>query len=273
LQRSARAPEPEPPRSALVAALSARLSREGAPRIQMLVIVALAGATGFLVSTVGVSAGLDSMALRYPLAALLGYLSFVALLRLWVAWQRGRLDPADLAVDAGLPGRPGEGADLDPGAGSGGEAGGGGAGRSWDAQGPMQEPAGEEAAECGGAWARADSPAADVAEAAGGSLDADELWLAVLALALALGGLCAAAYVIYTAPLLLAELALDAALVSAVYRRVRRRDARHWSRGVLRRTWLPALLLVASFWLVGLALSSAAPEARSVGEALAALRG
>jgi hypothetical protein len=137
----------------------------------------------------------------------------------------------------------------------------------------MQEPAGEEAAECGGAWARADSPAADVAEAAGGSLDADELWLAVLALALALGGLCAAAYVIYTAPLLLAELALDAALVSAVYRRVRRRDARHWSRGVLRRTWLPALLLVASFWLVGLALSSAAPEARSVGEALAALRG
>jgi hypothetical protein len=78
-------------------------------------------------------------------------------------------------------------------------------------------------------------------------------------------------YVIYAAPLLLAEVALDAALVSTAYRKLRREEAGHWAGAVLRRTWLPAVVLVASLVAAGYALQRIVPEAQSIGGVVRAL--
>ena len=104
------------------------------------------------------------------------------------------------------------------------------------------------------------------------SIDLDDAWWLVVAGLLALGGALAIGYVVYIAPVLLAEVALDAALVTAVYRRLRPHDAQHWAIGVLRQTWVPAVLLVLFLAGMGAALQQVAPEARSIGGVVAHLR-
>ena len=111
--------------------------------------------------------------------------------------------------------------------------------------------------------------------AAGGGwsfdLDLDDGWWLLLAAVLLCGGALAVVYVIYIAPVLLAEVALDAALVTTVYRRVRPHDIQHWSLGVVRRTWVAALVLALCLGGAGAALQQVAPEARSIGGVLAHL--
>ena len=67
------------------------------------------------------------------------------------------------------------------------------------------------------------------------SLDLDDLWWLVLLIVAVLGALITIGYVIYDAPQLLAEVALDAGLVSAMYHRIRHEPEQHWSRAALRR--------------------------------------
>jgi hypothetical protein len=102
--------------------------------------------------------------------------------------------------------------------------------------------------------------------------DLDELWPLAVAVACALGGLIAVMYVISTAPVLLSEVALDAAIVSTLYGRLRKQDMSHWAVTVLRRTWVPALGLLALAAVGGYALERAAPEAQSIGSVIRALR-
>ena len=85
------------------------------------------------------------------------------------------------------------------------------------------------------------------------------------------GGFIAIGYVIYAAPILLAEVALDAAIMSALYRRLRREDASHWAMTVVRKTWLPALALMIVAAVAGYALQLAVPDARSIGGVMRAL--
>jgi hypothetical protein len=86
------------PRQELVDQLRSRLRRQGAPKLQLLFIVCVAGTIGFLVSAAGLWLGLTSMTVRYALAAVSGYLAFLLLIRAWIAWQRGRWD-ADVDVE------------------------------------------------------------------------------------------------------------------------------------------------------------------------------
>jgi hypothetical protein len=98
-----------------------------------------------------------------------------------------------------------------------------------------------------------------------GGVDLDALLLALLALLLVLGGLVALLYVVSTAPLLLAEAALDAALVASLSSRLRRDDAQSWVTGVVRRTAIPAGALVVCVALAGFVFGMLAPDARSIG--------
>jgi hypothetical protein len=50
-------------------------------------------------------------------------------------------------------------------------------------------------------------------------------------------------------------------------------EPRSWLSTALRRTWLPALGVVAAAALIGLGLQWAAPDARSIGPAVEALLG
>ena len=234
-------------RDALIERLRRRLTRHGAPRLQLLLIVGLAGSVAFLVSAVGLYAGLISMTVRYPLAAVCGYLTFLVLIRAWIAWQRGKWDP-DVEIDpelldAVLPqGESSEDFELS----QGGRSGGGGASDQWTAG----------------------SVDSGSRTAGGGShvdVDLDDLWPVALAVVCAIGGLAAIFYVVYSAPVLLAEVALDGAVVTTLYRRMRRADTAHWAATTLRRTWISAMVLVVSAAIAGFAFERIAPEARSIG--------
>src|SRR5262245_21922363 len=63
------------------------LQRADQPRFQMSIIVLITGGAGFVASYGLLHAGLNSMAIRYPLAIAFAYLAFLALLRLWLRYQ------------------------------------------------------------------------------------------------------------------------------------------------------------------------------------------
>ena len=67
------------------------LGRDGAPRLQLLTIMLLAGGVAFLASVLLLWSPADvfeQMALRYGVAALSGYLAFIALIRVWISLHR-----------------------------------------------------------------------------------------------------------------------------------------------------------------------------------------
>lgn len=249
-------------RDELVRRVRVQLMRRCAPRLQLSIIVGLSGAAALITSVIGLELGIGSMLIRYPLAVAGGYVTFLILIRCWIAWQRmesgwdapldavaDALQPADLG-DLTVPAGPGS-APLPF---AGGSSGGGGGGASWP--GALSPP------RLSGA-----SPARGV----GFDLDVDELWPLLLAAICALGGLVAVVYVIYAAPVLLAEIALDAAVMSTLYTRLKKRDTSHWAMTVIRRTWLPALGLFVFAALGGYALDQIDPDARSIGAVFRAL--
>jgi hypothetical protein len=231
------------------------LNRDTAPRLQLLAILLLAGGAAFLASVLllwSPAEAFERMALRYAVAAFCGYLAFIGLIRVWISLHRPAADDSsglDLdLLDAVSPGdlvRSDSGVDEPPPMFAGGRGGGGGASSQWSATG------GQQTSHSGGSW--------------GIDLDFDgAVWLLIAGVCAA-AGVIAIAYVIYMAPVLLAEVALDAAIISVLYRRLRRDEQGHWFTTVLRRTWVPALALVVFTFLTGLALQMAAPKARSIG--------
>ena len=98
---------------------------------------------------------------------------------------------------------------------AGGQSGGGGGGANW-----MPEPVEKVTS-----VREASSAASKAGDGWGFSIDLDDGFIfIVIAILAALGGVLCVGYVIYIAPMLLAEVALDAALVSAAYRRLRKED-------------------------------------------------
>jgi hypothetical protein len=219
-------------RDALVSEIRDRLTRTNWPRLTILIILAFAGSAAFLTSVACLVIGLDSMASRYALASIAGYLAFVVLIRGWIAIRRGWEPNVDLPdpFDTSM--------NLEP----------------------------VEKITC---VHQASSSAGDAGS--GFSIDLDDGIFIVIAILAALGGVACIAYVIYIAPLLLAEVALDAALVSAAYRRLRQEDAGHWTGAVLRRTWVPAAFLVIFMSGAGFAAQRIAPDARSIGDVVRTL--
>ena len=212
--------------------MRARLIATGFPRFVILLILIVAGLTAFGFSALALDAGLDDMAVRYFVATLIGYAVFLLLIRVWIALRRGESDVTDFPDIPHLP--------SDRGGFGGGESGGAGASESW----------GQAADSVTGV---------DVA-------DADEAWPVVLAAVVLLGGVLAMLYVVYLAPMLLAEVALDAALVTGIYRKLRKKDAGHWLGSAVRHTWLPATIAAVCIAFAGLVLQWAQPTARSIGD-------
>jgi hypothetical protein len=124
---------------------------------------------------------------------------------------------------------------------AGGRSGGGGATGAWDHSGGGS----------GGSW-----------------FDTDDLGWVLLVAVIALSGVLAIGYVVYLAPLLLAEVLVDAVIVATISRRIAAAEKRDWTATVLRRTWLPATLLIAVLVIGGWTLQTIAPDARSIGPAV-----
>jgi hypothetical protein len=228
-------------RAQAVAQVRQRLLQQSFPRLQMALIVALTGGFGLLASFGLLQAGLGQMALRYPLALGLAYLFFLLLIWLWLRTT------ADDWLDLGnlpdvLPGRGPGICQAD-------------AGAAFDGPGAALDQAGT-------------SPLRAVGDAAAGGPDLDDLAIPLAAVALALGMALALLYLVYIAPLLLAEVLVDGALAYALLRHLRGQDPQHWLASTWRHTWLPFLASAVLLSAVGAALAWHMPGARSIGQAL-----
>ena len=80
-----------------------------------------------------------------------------------------------------------------------------------------------------------------------------------------IGGMVASLYVIYIAPVLLAEILVDGLLVGGLYKRVKNIERRYWLKTAVQKTLSPALLCIMFFGLAGWALQAIAPEAKTIG--------
>lgn len=196
-----------------------------------MLIVALTGLGGFLASFAMLRLGVQSMALRYPLAVGAAYLVFLLLLWLWLRTKRDDYDIDDPGIDLG--------------------------------RGPSGGSSGEGGPSSGSSGSGDSSGLGDVAEALGG---ADELALPLIALALAAALLFAGGWIVYSAPLLFAALLVDGVLAASLYRRLKGAEARHWLETAFRRTVWPFAATALLFCIAGLTLHHLAPEARSIGD-------
>lgn len=241
-----------------VSRMRLRIERDSYPRLQMFFLVLLTGGAGFLASYALLEAGMDTMAMRYPVAVGIAYLVFLFLLWLWLRTSAG--DYADLADPSliPVPKRSSSSAVEKPFAGQGGEADGGGASGNFEL--PDE-----------GSISVSDT-ADPVGEALGSAAQADEFAIPLVAIVLVAAIALSSLFVIYSAPLLFAELLIDGALAASLYRRLHGIDARHWLETAVRRTALPFLVTACFFAAAGLGLQTFAPGANSIGKALVHLK-
>lgn len=252
-------------RSQVVARIQRLLVKRGLPRIQMTMMVTATGLAGFGASVVLLQLGVSSMPVRYSLAVIIAYTVFLLLVRLWVEYQRRGFQADAEIVDVLPPLMPGAGnpASSEPSLYGGGTFGGGGAQRAWTGSGPS-----------GIATPMHELPVAnpmpastsDLSIAAVSDIDLDDAWIIVVPALVLVAGVVAAVWVIYTAPVLLAELLLDVALVSGLYRRLRKLEPQSWLLVVVRRTWIPFTAVILSLVAGGFLMQSLVPEADSIGD-------
>ncbi|MFD0739615.1 hypothetical protein ACFQZQ_10025 [Lysobacter koreensis] len=245
-----------PTRYQAIARMRRRLERDGWPRLQMMLLVTITGGAGFVASWALLQLGVGAMWLRYPLALCLAYAAFLLMLWLWLrtrahdwvdGWDGSGID---LATSPGTGGSA-------PWGGLGGNSGGGGASSSFDA---------------------ADSSPADalsgpIGDALGAAADADELAIPMVAVVVAVAVVALLAlsslFVVWSAPVLFAELLVDGALAAGLYRRLRGIDARHWLESAVRRTWLPFVLTALCVTAAGWGMAKYVPGADSLGDVVA----
>jgi hypothetical protein len=245
-------------RAALIERVKRELEGRGYPRLQMFLLVSLTGGAGFLASYGLLYAGLTSLAIRYGLAVAIAYAVFLLLLWLWLRTDADTYEGFDEAVveilDA-IPERDTRLAHKDF-AGD-GQFGGSGASGTWDGD---AEPLVE----------LPDIPlsSANISDVA----DADEFAIplaVVIAVAIVVVTvLLAAASVVYSAPILFAELLVDGLLSATLYRRLRRLGPRHWLQSAVRRTIVPFAITAVLAIIGGWALTLYAPGSRTLAEAL-----
>lgn len=233
------------------------LERDSFPRMQMFLLVALTGTSGFIVSYFLLHAGFDKMWLRYLLSIAAAYLMFLIFLWLWLrSSAHDYTDFSDLPVPSSSPfGNSSSSACFGD---NGGNFAGGGASSSFDSP-----PAG---------FSGLGDTGGSVGDVLGGAADAEELAIPLFLL-IAIGAmLFSVFFLVSSAPMLLAELLVDGVLSASLYRRLRGLETRHWLETALRRTLRPfaltTVLVVASGW--GMAIY--APEAHTIGDVIFHLR-
>jgi hypothetical protein len=85
---------------------------------------------------------------------------------------------------------------------------------------------------------------------------------------LAVGIALSSLFVIWSAPILFAEILVDALLVAGLYRRLRVLEPQHWMLAALKRTIVPFVLTTLTVAAAGWGMQAHAPETRSLGEVL-----
>lgn len=227
------------------------LERDSFPRLQMFLLVTLTGVSGFIASFVLLHAGFVEMWLRYLASFGVAYLMFLFLLWLWLRTRAE--DYADLPDISGSPSS-GSGNSGTCYSGKGGDFGGGGASGSFD--GPSENIS-----------AISDS-GSSVGDALGTVAEAEEFAIPLVVLILIGAMLFSSLFMIYSAPVLFAELLVDGVLSASLYRRLRGLETRHWLETAFRRTALPFALTAGIVSASGWGMALYAPEAHSIGDVI-----
>lgn len=227
-----------------------RLLRDGFPRLQVSIIILLTGLTGFISSFFLLQLGLSAMAIRYPICIAIAYCFFLLFLGIWL-WMRKHnlwpdIDPSIVDISGLNFPAPEKPAQI---FGDGGDFAGAGAGDHWGAS--VSSGVGESS----------------ILDNVGFDLDLEEFGLIILAAVAIIGGLLASLYIIYIAPLLLAEILVDGVLVTGLYRSVRTIEPQSWVKTAVKKTFVSAILAGIFFGIAGFAIQSLEPEARTLGEA------
>lgn len=227
-----------------------RLLRDGLPRVQISLILALTALSGFLASFAMLHAGISSMTFRYPVAIAAAYCVFLLLLRIWLWLQKNSLDADLTGLDFPASHGYGGGAKQAFNFGGGGDFAGGGGGVEWTENASVSGSAGGDS----------------LLDNVDFDLDSEGIGLLILAVVAVIGAVLAAFYVVYIAPLLLAEILVDGVLVAGLYNRVKGIERQYWLKTAIKRTIIPAVLAVIFFAVAGYALHALAPETHSIGE-------
>lgn len=220
----------------------------------MALIVALTGGFGFLASFTMLRFGVDSMALRYPLALGFAYLVFLFLIWLWLRTSADDYlevpDITDVVTrQRGSVGMP------DFTSGGGGDFGGGGASGAFDGPTVPKEEA-------------ASAPLKTVKDAVGAAADAEELAILLVVIALAIGIAFACLYVVYIAPIFFAEVLVDGGLSYVLLRHLRGQEPQHWLASAFRRTVVPFAATAVFLAAMGAAMTAYAPGSKSIGQVI-----
>lgn len=245
-------------RSDIVNRARTALERNGYPRLQMILLVTITGAAGFVASFTLLHLGLTQMWERYLLAFAIAYISFLFLLWLWLKTKAE--DYTDIPGVSGSPSSGAHGGDVYyTFSGGGGHFGGGGASSSFDVS---HEPLSAVLPSDAG-------PVGDVLEATTGAGEfAVPLVVIVLIFVVVSALAITTGWIIYSAPELFAELMIDGALTAGLYKSLSRLESRHWLETALRRTFLPfvfaAIIVSSAAWGMKLYYS----EAHTIGDVI-----
>lgn len=225
-------------------------------RVHMSVILGGTFLAGLAATKLLLVLHVDRLALRYGLAVVAAWLSFLLFIRLWLDYVRRErsIDVDGDSIDFGFE-IGGEAADAVEFSGGGGGFEGGGASGSWgDAA--VAQPL--KAAPRGGGGSSFDL---------GLDLDAEGCAILILLGALVAALLVAGVYLIWTAPAILAEAAFEAALAAALLKRAKKVDRPGWIGAVWRATFWPFLAILLLSVTLGWAVQKKCPEAKRVRDA------
>lgn len=224
-------------RQAALRALRIYFAEKRWSRLAMAFILIITGAAGVAASWGMLKAGVLQMWLRYPLAVLIAWGAFLILLWLWMQVER-RYFKADEQMAELLKGR--------------------------DPKEAMRRLKDNDSSVLD--WF---NNVPDIGDAEGCAA------LAVIAIVLSLVAFALGAIfnVLMGAPILFAEVFVDAVLVSALYKRVKPLRDQWWVIGAASHTWKPVMLTAALLVVCALIFSFIAPKAHTAGDVLAHLRG
>jgi hypothetical protein len=264
-------------------------------RFHMLLILTGTGLSGVSISKLLLEFGVNSMAIRYPIAGVSSYIVFFCLIRLWLWYiaiapagdshvttlnlrsrKRTRNKTSDYDIDLpeidlsdlSSPSSCENAAGGETVSFGGGSSGGGGASDSWmetavnQSIHPVSPNSPSAPSTCSTSSGKSKDSIFDF------DLDGDgEGIVVLLALALLLLVILGAGvYVIYQAPAILAEAAFQGALASALTKASQRIDRGDWVGSVFKATWIPLSIVLLMAIVFGLVASKYCPAATKVSE-------
>lgn len=230
-------------------------------RWHMSLILAATIASGIVIDKGLHWLGMGGMGWRYALSVLAAYGVFFLLVRMWVwyaagvAPRFGEIGDVDLSgvVDY-IPG-PRDRGNIGFRGFRGGSSGGGGASDLFDSPGLNLSGVGSSPSGGGGSSLSLD-------------FDLDEgIWI-VIVLAIVVVVICAAGgYLVWMAPEILPEVALEAAIGAGLLKQIRSTES-GWARRLLWKTWIPLTIVVIISFFAGVFIQSTFPSATNVRGAL-----